>query len=107
MRKFEYQDGKWVEVDNGILSPLLGTITNPFTGTPSTAPQQWIQIGLSMLGGIAVGAMIWKKKGTKQVLALKKDAENTKWLTSMPADQQFKVKEAVLAHQQGAKSLYV
>lgn len=68
MKKVVLSDGKWQEQESGVIAPVLGAVVNPFSGTPSTAPQQWIQIALGLAGG-ATGMYFWQKRKAEKAQA--------------------------------------
>lgn len=68
MKKVVLSDGKWQEQEAGTIGPVIGAVTNPFSGTPSTAPQQWLQIAIGVAAG-GTGMYFWNKRKAKKALA--------------------------------------
>lgn len=74
----EGQTNQWVESDTmGFGDMLLGGLTNPFTGKPSSQAQQWMTILYSVVIGIVVSAFFFSKSKWFQGLARKKGVELT------------------------------
>lgn len=88
MKKVVLQDGKWVEVEDGVIAPLAGVILNPFTGTPSVPVQTWLQIALSVGLGYGACSLLNRRKQRKA-------NDEVAWLTSKPKAEQQKIQQRI------------
>lgn len=70
------QTNQWQESDTmGVGDLLLGGLTNPFTGKPSSQAQQWMTIVYSLIIGIAVSALFFSKSKWFQQIAAKRESK--------------------------------
>lgn len=80
----EGSKGQWMESDTmGIGDMLLGGLTNPFTGKPSSQAQQWMTLVYGAIIGTVVSAIFfknssWYKKLNGYEVSMKKGGSLTK-----------------------------
>lgn len=72
----EGQTNQWVESDTmGFGDMLLGGLTNPFTGKPSSQAQQWMTIFYSFVLGVAISALFFSRSKWFKEIAEKREAK--------------------------------
>lgn len=70
----EGETNKWVESDTmGFGDMLLGGLTNPFTGKPSSQAQQWMTIIYATVIGVLLSAWYFSRSDWFKKLAEKEE----------------------------------